>query len=193
MCIDYNKIISSCDALINTYASYVEPNFDQRQDLCQTLRIKIWEALQNKYDSSLGSVYDFAYGVIRLESRKYKLDAHKYRQRYFDDTMEHYEDINIFKAIISTAYYEFENFVNIFASCLTYKQKIVFDIVCDNFENEDILYKSSGKIHCPSIQQAVNLDQQEYYYIYQQLRTKLFKFAKSMSMLKGVSSADARV
>jgi len=186
-----NCIIASCQPIIHRYASYYERNPDKCEDLEQELRIKLWTNLQYNYDSTRGTVYDFAYGIIHLEAKKHRLDAHKYRQSYFDNNM-----VNVNWDLCSCVAYDqeedtFEKFIDEFSIQLTPKQNLILEAICNEFDDEESVFNSSGKLRSESIIKHLPWGTKDYNNYFNSFKFKLFVFAKNKRIIVRLSSSDA--
>ena len=191
--INYNKILSSCESVINLFAIYYTADTDEKDDLAQELRIKVWKALKNRYDKSRGGIYNFAFGVIRLEAKKHVLDAHKYRQRYFEDTMgllveSQFSTSDLFNHI------DFVDFASSFSMGLTPRQREVFGSLIEIIDSgENVYYNHSGKIKSKYIIDRYHGGDKECMRLFSHIKRKLFGFAKDRYLMIHLSTAEVRL
>jgi hypothetical protein len=191
MSINYNLIISSCDGLIRQWVFYYEQDRDKAEDNIQELRIKLWNALRDKYDSARGGIYGFCFGIIKQEAKKFVLDASKYRQEYFENTMSPIIDgcdIDVEPEYDDSSY---DDFINNFSGCLTYNQDLLFKEIDDKHCDENYIYRHSGKLKLNKLQFVPH--NKKYSNVMSTLKKKLFIYAKSKNMMVNLSTADAGI
>lgn len=189
---NYEVILSSCESAINTFSAYYTACQDDKDDLAQELRIKVWNALENRYDESRGDVYSFAFGVIRLEAKKHVLDAHKYRQRYFENNMDAFIESQF--STSDPFGDEFDNFASSFSLGLTPRQRSVFNSIIEAVDsNQNVFYDYSGKVKSKYVIKGYSGSDKECMRHFSHIKRKLFEFAKERHFMMCLSTTEARL
>lgn len=190
--IDFDYLISASttQAWLNYFTGLYEKDQDKREDLKQDISIKLWQSIPEKYDENRGTMFEFVYGFIALEAKKHVLDAHKYRQEYFDDNMLHYDQNSIDYSTIPYVEEEVpDDLIDEFRSQLTCYQCVIFDTICDMYDMPDNTYKTSGKFKSSLIDmKSRGYDLRKHLLT---IKKRLFEFAKANKMLVNLSTADA--
>lgn len=80
MKIDYNQLLIKYDPLIKKYSNQYCRGLMPQEDFEQELRIRLWIKVDEHYCSAIGSLENYVFGVVNLESRKIRFDLSRQEQ-----------------------------------------------------------------------------------------------------------------
>lgn len=183
VCLNYNGILASSQSLITRFAGFYERDYDKRQDLEQKIRYKIWTSLQKTFSTAKGTVGQWVYGVIKLESKKHVLDKHKYKQNFFEDS---HTSLDILPFVYSSAAVNYlhsdlseeryQSFVDDFCKFLNSHEKKIFDAM-------EEAYCSSDSLILLALVEDLEMEPSTLYFHAKRIEKKMEKFAKSRGFL----------
>ena len=182
-CLDYNSILASSQSLITRFAGFYEKNYDKRQDLEQKIRYKIWTSLQSTFSTAKGTIGQWVFGVIKLESKKYVLDRHKYKQSFFEDNHTSLDVLPFVYSSAAVSYIHsdfseerYQDFVNDFCKFLNSHEKRIFDAM-------EEAHCSSDSLILLALAEELNMEPSTLYFHAKRIEKKMEKFAKSRGFL----------
>ena len=129
MPIDYNDLILRYDKLIKKFAAQYYKGVMPKEDYEQELRIRLWRKI-GSYNSALGTINNYAYGILNLETKKIKSDM-KMQDRFEENIILG----TAFSFIDCCENNNYELFIDDINNILGDNEKKVFDLIVVNLDN----------------------------------------------------------